>query len=210
MTDGLVFSANTDHEWPAEGLSRIPDWVYTDETIYQREVERIFHGRTWNYVALEAEIANPGDFIRSNVGPTPVVVARDQDGAIHVVENRCAHRAAEFCRELSGTVKEFVCPYHQWTYELNGRLRSVPFRRGVAGKGGMPADFEPARHGLRRLSCHHASRGRICVLCRGYGAARGLSRPGYPARIRGDLRRQAVARARSLSPYAAGQLEALS
>ena len=152
MTDGLVFSATTDHEWPTEGLSRIPDWVYTDETIYQREVERIFHGRTWNYVALAAEIPNPGDFIRSNIGPTPVVVARDQDGTIHVVENRCAHRAAEFCRELSGSVKEFVCPYHQWTYELNGRLRSVPFRRGVAGKGGMPADFDPARHGLRRLN----------------------------------------------------------
>jgi phenylpropionate dioxygenase-like ring-hydroxylating dioxygenase large terminal subunit len=144
MTDGLV--------WPNEGLRRIPDWAYTDETIYQREVERIFHGRTWNYVALEAEIPNPGDFIRSNVGPTPVVVARGPDGNIHVVENRCAHRAAEFCRQLSGRAKEFVCPYHQWTYELNGSLRSVPFRRGVAGKGGMPGDFDPTLHGLRQLS----------------------------------------------------------
>jgi apoptosis-inducing factor 3 len=129
----------------------VPDWVYTDEAVYQREVERIFHGRTWNYVALESEIPNPGDFIRSNVGPTPVVVARGQDGAIHVVENRCAHRAAEFCRELSGTAKEFVCPYHQWTYALDGTLRAVPFRRGVGGKGGMPADFDMAAHGLTRL-----------------------------------------------------------
>ena len=138
--------------WPDEGLRRIPDWVYTNETIYQREVERIFHGRTWNYVALESEVANPGDYIRSNVGPTPVVVARGMDGAIHAVENRCAHRAAEFCRELNGNAKEFVCPYHQWTYELNGALRSVPFRRGVAGKGGMPADFDLSQHGLRRLN----------------------------------------------------------
>ena len=120
MTDGLACSANTDHEWPAEGLSRIPDWVYTDETIYQREVERIFHGRTWNYVALEAEIAKPA------ISSAPMSVRRRswsraiEDGAIHVVENRCAHRAAEFCRELTGNVKEFVCPYHQWTYELNG------------------------------------------------------------------------------------------
>ena len=144
MTDGLV--------WPNEGLQRIPDWVYTDETVYQREVERIFHGRTWNYVALEAEIATAGDFIRSNVGPTPVVVARDADGSIHVVENRCSHRGVEFCRELTGNVKEFVCPYHQWTYELNGALRAVPFRRGVAGKGGMPATFDLAEHGLRRLN----------------------------------------------------------
>ena len=141
----------TRYPWPAEGLTRVPDWVYTDDAVYQREVERIFHGHTWNYVALEAEIPNTGDFIRSNVGPTPVVVARGQDGAIHVMENRCAHRAAEFCRELTGNAKEFVCPYHQWTYELTGALRAVPFRRGVAGKGGMPADFDMAAHGLTRL-----------------------------------------------------------
>src|SRR5262249_34197712 len=98
--------------WPGDDLTAIPDWVYTDETIYAREVERIFHGPTWNYVALEAEIAKPGDYIRSHVGPTPVVVARAEDGSITVVENRCMHRAAEFCRELSGTAKEFICPYH--------------------------------------------------------------------------------------------------
>ncbi|MDB5592102.1 FAD-dependent oxidoreductase [Enterovirga sp.] len=138
--------------WPAEGLRRIPDWVYTDETIYRREVERIFHGRTWNYVALEDEVANPGDFIRSHVGPTPVVVSRAEDGTIHVFENRCAHRAAEFCRELSGNAKEFVCPYHQWSYDLKGNLAGVPFRRGVDGKGGMPKDFKVSDHGLKRLN----------------------------------------------------------
>lgn len=138
--------------WPEEGLTRIPDWVYTDQTIYEREIEKIFHGRTWNYVALECEIPNPGDFIRSNVGPTPIVVARGEDGAINAFENRCAHRAAEFCRELSGNAKEFVCPYHQWSYDLKGNLAGVPFRRGVAGKGGMPADFKNADHGLRKLN----------------------------------------------------------
>src|SRR5262249_44796153 len=140
------------YAWPGDDLTLIPDWVYTDETIYAREVERIFHGATWNYVALEAEVPNAGDYIRSNVGPTPVVVARAEDGAITVVENRCMHRAAEFCRELSGTAKEFICPYHQWTYDLKGNLIGVPFRRGVAGKGGMPADFKPAEHGLRKLN----------------------------------------------------------
>ena len=138
--------------WPAEGLTRIPDWVYTDQTIYEREVEKIFHGRTWNYVALECEVPNPGDFIRSNVGPTPVVVVRAADCSINVFENRCSHRAAEFCRELSGNTKEFVCPYHQWSYDLHGDLAGVPFRRGVNGKGGMPADFNVAQHGLRRLN----------------------------------------------------------
>ncbi len=139
------------YTWPAEGLTRIPDWVYTDDWIYQREVERIFHGRTWNYVALEAEIPEAGDFVRSNVGPTPVVVARAEDGSINVFENRCAHRAAEFCRDLRGKAKEFVCPYHQWSYDLRGNLAGVPFRRGVDGKGGMPKDFKPAEHSLRKL-----------------------------------------------------------
>jgi len=141
-----------DYVWPGDDLSVIPDWVYTDQSIYEREVERIFHGRTWNYVALEAEIANAGDFIRSNVGPTPVVVARADDGSINVFENRCMHRASEFCRELSGSAKEFVCPYHQWTYDLKGNLIGIPFRRGIGGKGGMPADFQVEDHGLRKLS----------------------------------------------------------
>jgi apoptosis-inducing factor 3 len=141
-----------DYVWPDNDLSIIPDWVYTDQFVYDREIERIFHGHTWNYVALEAEVPKPGDFIRSNVGPTPVVVARAQDGSINVFENRCTHRASEFCRELSGSAKEFVCPYHQWTYDLKGNLIGVPFRRGVNGKGGMPADFDAGAHGLRRLA----------------------------------------------------------
>jgi apoptosis-inducing factor 3 len=137
--------------WPNDDLSEIPDWIYTDQRIYDLEVERIFHGRTWNYVALEAEVPEPGHFIRSNVGPTPVVVARADDGSINVLENRCSHRAAEFCRELRGQTKEFVCPYHQWSYDLKGNLAGIPFRRGVNGKGGMPSDFKSADHGPRRL-----------------------------------------------------------
>ncbi|HUZ74094.1 MAG TPA: aromatic ring-hydroxylating dioxygenase subunit alpha [Stellaceae bacterium] len=145
-------SAALDYIWPAEGLARIPDWVYTSQTIYEREVERIFHGRCWNFVALEAEIPEPGDFKRSFVGPTPVVVARAMDGAIHVFENRCAHRGAEFCRPYRGNAREFVCPYHQWTYDLTGKLAAVPFRRGLAGEGGMPQGFNLEAHGVRRLA----------------------------------------------------------
>ena len=137
--------------WPNDDLSEIPDWIYTDQGIYDLEVEKIFHGRTWNYVALEAEVPEPGNFIRSNVGPTPVVVARADDGSVNVFENRCSHRAAEFCRDLRGQTKEFVCPYHQWSYDLKGNLAGIPFRRGVNGKGGMPSDFKSADHGPRRL-----------------------------------------------------------
>lgn len=138
--------------WPEEGLHCIPDWVYTSEDVYKREVERIFHGRTWNFVALEAEIPNPGDFKRSNVGPTPVVVSRAKDGSIHVFENRCAHRGAEFCQKLKGNCKEFVCPYHEWTYDLEGNLMGVPFMRGVNKTGGMPKDFKKKNHSLTKLN----------------------------------------------------------
>lgn len=139
-------------KWPQEGLTAVPDWIYTNPDIYSREVERIFHGRTWNFVALAAEIRSPGDFKRSYVGPTPIVVARNTDGSIHVFENRCAHRGAEFCRDLRGNVKEFVCPYHQWSYDLCGNLRGVPFKRGLKKEGGMPKDFHNEDHGLRRLN----------------------------------------------------------
>ncbi|MDB5772694.1 MAG: ring hydroxylating alpha subunit [Burkholderia sp.] len=140
------------HVWPKEGLDCIPDWVYTSDAIYEREVERIFHGRTWNYVALEAEVPNAGDYKRSYVGPTPVIVSRAEDGSINVFENRCAHRGAELCRNSRGNNKEFVCPYHQWSYDLKGNLQGVPFKRGVNKEGGMPKDFRNEDHGLKKLN----------------------------------------------------------
>jgi salicylate 5-hydroxylase large subunit len=138
--------------WPAQGVTRVPFWVYTDPDVYAREQERIFAGRSWCFVALAAEIPNPGDFKRSFVGDKPVVVVRDGAGAINVLVNRCAHRGLRFCRTDFGTVKEFMCPYHQWTYALDGGLKAVPLRRGLRGQGGMPSDFRLADHGLQRLA----------------------------------------------------------
>ena len=69
-------------QWPAEGVSRIPYWIYTDADLYAREQERIFCGPSWSYVALEAEIPKPGDFKRTFVGDKSVVVARGQDGEL--------------------------------------------------------------------------------------------------------------------------------
>jgi anthranilate 1,2-dioxygenase large subunit len=140
-----------DCKWPEDALHFIPDWVYTSRAVYDREIERIFRGKTWNYVALEAEIPDAGDYKRSYVGPIPVVVTRADDGSIHVFENRCAHRGAEFCRHGRGNTREFVCPYHQWSYDLKGNLQGVPFKRGVNRAGGMPKDFRNADHGLRKL-----------------------------------------------------------
>lgn len=137
--------------WPADAMNNIPDWVYTSQAIYDQEIERIFRGDTWNFVALEAEIPNPGDYKRGYVGATAVVIVRAEDHTISVFENRCAHRGAEFCRASQGNTKEFVCPYHQWSYDLKGNLQGVPFKRGINKVGGMPSDFKNADHGTRQL-----------------------------------------------------------
>lgn len=141
--------------WEAGGTSRIPFAVYTDEDLHKTELERFFYRNHWCYVGLEAEIPEPGDFKRTVVGERSVIMTRSADGSIHVVENVCAHRGMQFCRERHGNKKEFVCPYHQWSYTLQGELQGVPFRRGVRqdGKvnGGMPADFNPKDHGLTAL-----------------------------------------------------------
>src|SRR3954462_15901793 len=105
------------HVWPEEGATRIPDWVYTSQEIYELEVERIFRGKTWNYVALEVEIPNPGDFMLSYVGPIAVLVTRCKDGWTAVVETVLPHRGANFGRVDRGHAPQLVCPYHQWTYD---------------------------------------------------------------------------------------------
>lgn len=148
QTDRAANRRLPDLEWPGDE-STLPDWIYTDPSVYALEMERIFLGVHWNFVGLECELPKPGDYIRSFVGPLPVVVTRDEEGELHVFENRCAHRGAEFCRNYRGNANSFICPYHNWTYDLKGDLAAVPFRRGVKGKGGLPKDFDLAEHGLR-------------------------------------------------------------
>ncbi len=149
--------------WETDGSSRIPFMAYTEADQHRKELERFFYRKHWCYVGLEAEIPNPGDFKRTVIGERSVILVRDTDGVINVVENVCAHRGMQFCRERHGNRKEFVCPYHQWNYSLQGDLQGVPFRRGVKqdGKvnGGMPADFKTADHSLNKLRV--ASRGGV-------------------------------------------------
>ena len=115
----------------------------TDEQRHRRELERFFYRGHWCYVGLEAEIPHPGDYRRSVVGERSVIMVRAEGGAIHVVENVCAHRGMRFCRERHGNRKEFVCPYHQWTYALNGDLQGVPLRRGVRPDGQVKGGMRP-------------------------------------------------------------------
>jgi len=141
--------------WADAGSSRIPYWAYTDPEIYQRELAHFFYGPHWCYVGLEVEIPKAGDYRLSRIGERQVIVVRERDGAIRVVENRCAHRGVRFCQQPRGNARSFVCPYHQWTYKLNGDLAGLPFRHGVKQgddvQGGMPADFDLKANGLTKL-----------------------------------------------------------
>ncbi|MGD9617183.1 MAG: Rieske 2Fe-2S domain-containing protein [Alphaproteobacteria bacterium] len=140
-----------DRVWSGD-LTRIPYWVYRNKELLKTEQERIFEGPAWNFLCLESEIANPGDWRATKVGQMPVVVVRDTDGSIAAFENRCVHRGALICLDDSGKdAKDFQCVYHAWRYDLRGNLKSVAFQRGVNGKGGMPADFRVADHGPRKL-----------------------------------------------------------
>jgi len=132
-----------ERSWPAEGATRVPYWVYQDEDIYRQEQEKIWRGDTWSYLCLEAELPEPKSFVTTFVGDMPVVVTRDAKGRLHAWENRCAHRGALVCMQPRGTAERFTCIYHNWTYDHAGNLASVAFRRGIAGKGGMPADAKP-------------------------------------------------------------------
>ena len=142
---------NVTPAWPAEGLTRVPYWIFTRPEVHDLEQERIFRGPTWSYVAMEAEIPRAGDFVTTYIGDTPVVVTRGDDGAVHAWVNRCAHRGALVCRENRGNELTHTCVYHQWAYDHAGNLIGVPFRKGLGGKGGYPADFDMAEHGLQKL-----------------------------------------------------------
>ncbi len=141
----------SDLTWPASDFSRVPYGVYLSQDVYEREQERIFHGPVWNFLALDAEIPNSGDFKTTYVGDTPVAVNRAEDGSIHAFVNSCAHRGSMVVREPFGNRATHTCIYHHWCYDLRGRLIGVPFQRGVDGKGGMPDSFDKGQHGLRTL-----------------------------------------------------------
>jgi terephthalate 1,2-dioxygenase oxygenase component alpha subunit len=137
--------------WRGPGLTRVPFEVYSDPELAAQEQERIFRGATWNYLCLDAELAEGGSFRTTFAGQTPVVVVKDDDGEIYAFENRCAHRGALIALEKSGRVENFQCVYHAWSYNRQGDLTGVAFEKGVKGQGGMPASFCKEEHGPRKL-----------------------------------------------------------
>jgi anthranilate 1,2-dioxygenase large subunit len=137
--------------WPEEGVTRVPFRLFSDQEIYELEQERIFRGPVWHYLCLDVDVPNSGDYKTTTIGEVPVVVTRDEDGALHAMVNRCAHKGALVCLKDRGNAKDLTCVYHSWSYDLKGQLQAIAFRKGLNGSGGMPDDFDVAKHRLQPI-----------------------------------------------------------
>ncbi|MGW1835477.1 aromatic ring-hydroxylating oxygenase subunit alpha [Streptomyces sp. NPDC002067] len=109
-----------------ELIATLPGAAYTDPAVFRREQERIFE-RRWFCAVRAADLAGPGAFRTVQVGRESVLLVRDRRGAVRAHLNICRHRGARLCTEESGTVRRTLqCPYHAWTYGLDGRLTAAP------------------------------------------------------------------------------------
>lgn len=111
-----------------EKNGRIDPQIFTDEAIYEQELERVF-ARSWLMMGHETQIPNAGDFMTNYMGEDPVIVARQKDGSIRVFLNQCRHRGMRICRADGGNAKSLTCSYHGWAYDMAGNLVSVPMQK---------------------------------------------------------------------------------
>ncbi len=116
---------------------------YTDPEYYKQDLENIFY-KDWLFVGHDCELPKTGSYMTVQIGAYPVVIVRDAQGGIRAFHNSCRHRGSRICAAEKGTAAKLVCPYHQWTYELDGRLL---FARQVG------PDFKPAEYGLKPVHC---------------------------------------------------------
>ncbi|EFM58202.1 biphenyl dioxygenase subunit alpha [Brucella sp. BO2] len=116
---------------------------YTDPDYYKLDLENIFY-KDWLFVGHDCELPKTGSYMTVQIGAYPVIVVRDAQGGIRAFHNSCRHRGSRICSAEKGTAAKLVCPYHQWTYELDGRLL---FARQVG------PDFKPADYGLKPVHC---------------------------------------------------------
>ncbi len=102
--------------------------IFNSEEIWRMEMDRIF-SKAWLYLAHESEIPNPGDYVLREMGNNPVIVVRGDDGKIRAFANFCTHRGILLCRSEVGNTKQFVCPYHGWTFDTKGQLVATAHRK---------------------------------------------------------------------------------
>jgi Rieske 2Fe-2S family protein len=115
---------------------------YLDDEVYRADIERIWL-RGWLFAGLSCELPRAGDYLVVELDRESVIVVRGEDGAVRGLHNTCRHRGTRLCSEPAGRVRRFVCPYHQWVYELDGSLLSC---------SGMHHGVERGELGLKRAA----------------------------------------------------------
>jgi glycine betaine catabolism A len=112
---------------------------YSDAEVYRRDCERLW--RTgWLFAGHSCEISKPGDYFTLEVDTDSVIVMRDREGQVRALHNVCRHRGSLICEKVEGHVNKLVCPYHRWSYDLDGRLAHAP---------GMQEDLDKSQLGLQ-------------------------------------------------------------
>lgn len=144
MTDHTVLAKLLDAQPSGISLARP---FYTDAGLYQADLDLIWY-RDWIFAASAVELPKAGAYVTLQLGAYPVVVVRGQDGVVRAFHNVCRHRGQRLCSKTSGQTAKLVCPYHQWTYETDGRLLWAR---------DMGADFDASKHGLKPVHCATAA-----------------------------------------------------
>ena len=120
----------------------LPQGLYLDQRAYEFDMDAIY-GHSWLMAGFECELPKPGSYMALTVGKWPVLITRNRDGEIKAFHNSCRHRGSQICKPGSGSAARLVCPYHRWTYDLDGALLAA---------GRMPDNFSKADHGLKPVA----------------------------------------------------------
>jgi phenylpropionate dioxygenase-like ring-hydroxylating dioxygenase large terminal subunit len=124
-----------------EGL--FPQWVLTDPEIYDLEIEKIF-ARTWHFLGHESELKEPGSYVTRWIAHDPILLVKTVSGEFKAYLNSCTHRGSLLCAADYGKKKTFTCPYHGWSYNLDGELIGI-----VAGDKVYGEEMNKKQWGLR-------------------------------------------------------------
>jgi phenylpropionate dioxygenase-like ring-hydroxylating dioxygenase large terminal subunit len=106
---------------------------WTDRDVYELEKKGIF-GKAWLFLGHDSQIKERGDFVQAYMCETPIILARGSDNEVHASINSCTHRGLPVCRADHGNTKRFVCPYHNWSYTVEGELVTIPQERELKSR----------------------------------------------------------------------------